>query len=246
MLVIETTNQDRTPVDQVCPDCEIEILGHRFRANLIPFKLGEFDVILGMDWLSEHDAHIDCKKKKVTLRISEDKKVKFQGQKQGKKFLTMIQAKRLLRQGCEAYLAHVIDIDKKMPTIEDVPVVNEFSDVFSDELPGLPPDREIEFAIDLAPGTEPVSKAPYRMAPVEVKELATQLQHLLEKGVIRPSVSPWGAPVLFVKKKDGSMRLCIDYRELNKLTFKNKYPLPRIYDLFDQLKGAMCIFQRLT
>ena len=116
--------------------------------------------------------------------------------------------------------------------------MNEFPDVFPDELPGLPPDREIEFAIDLEPGTEPVSKAPYRMAPVEMKELARQLQELLEKGVIRPSVSPWGAPVLFVKKKDGSMRLCIDYRELNKLTIKNKYPLPRIDDLFDQLKGA--------
>ncbi|XP_074373866.1 uncharacterized protein LOC141714233 [Apium graveolens] len=98
--------------------------------------------------------------------------------------------------------------------------------------------REIEFAIDLEPGTEPVSKAPYRMAPVEMKELARQLQELLEKGVIRPSVSPWGAPVLFVKKKDGSLRLCIDYRELNKLTIKNKYPLPRIDDLFDQLKEA--------
>ena len=190
--------------------------------------------------MSEHDAQIDCRKKKVTLRISEDKKVEFQGQKQVKKFLTMIQAKRLLRQGCEAYLAHVVYLDKKMLKIEDVPVVNEFPDVFPDELPGLPPDREIEFAIDLAPGTEPVSKAPYRMAPVEMKELATQLQDLLEKGVIRPSVSPWGAPVLFVKKKDGSMRLCIDYRELNKLTIKNKYPLSRIYDLFDQLKGAVC------
>ena len=134
----------------------------------------------------------------------------------------------------------MVDLDKKMPKIEDVPVVNEFPDVFPDELPGLPPDREIEFAIDLAPGTEPVSKAPYRMAPVEMKELATQLQDLLEKGVIRPSVSPWGAPMLFVKKKDGSMRLCIDYRELNKLTIKNKYPLPRIDDLFDQLKGAVC------
>ena len=233
VLVIETANQDSTPVDQVCPDCEIEILGHHFRANLIPFKLREFDVILGMDWLSKHDAQIDCKKKKVTLRISKDEKVEFQGQKQVKKFLTMIQAKRLLRQGCEAYLAHVIDIDKKMPKIGDDPVVNEIPDVFPDELPGLPPDREIKFAIDLAPGTEPVSKAPYRMGPVEMKEMATQLQDLLDKGVIRPSVSPWGALVLFVKNKDGSMRLCIDYRELNKLTIKNKYLLPRINDLFD-------------
>ncbi|KAL8114594.1 hypothetical protein AgCh_021455 [Apium graveolens] len=112
------------------------------------------------------------------------------------------------------------------------------ADVFPDELPGLPPDREIEFTIDLAPGTEPVLKSPYRMAPVEIKELSTQLQDLLNRGIIRPSISPWGAPVLFVKKKDGSMRLYIDYRELNKLTIKNKYPLPRIDDLFDQLKGA--------
>ena len=97
--------------------------------------------------------------------------------------------KKLLRQNCEAYLAHVLDTSKEVPALEAIPVVNEFSDVFPDDLPGLPPDREIEFAIDLAPGTEPVSKAPYRMAPVEMKELASQLQDLLEKGVIRPSVS---------------------------------------------------------
>ncbi|KAL8108205.1 hypothetical protein AgCh_024593 [Apium graveolens] len=133
----------------------------------------------------------------------------------------------------------VADTSKEVPTLETISVVNEFPDVFPDDLPGLPPDREIEFVIDLAPGTEPVSKSPYQMAPVEMKELATQLQDLLEKGVIRPSVSPWGAPVLFVKKKDGSMRLCIDYRELNKLTIKNKYPLPRIDDLFDQLRGIV-------
>ncbi|XP_074351383.1 uncharacterized protein LOC141690484 [Apium graveolens] len=196
--------------------------------KLIPFKLGEFDVILGMDWLSKHDAQIDCRNKKVMVKTP-DERIKF---------LTMIQAKKLLRQGCEHFIAYVIDRSQEPAKLEDIPVVNEFPDVFPDELPGLPPDREIEFAIDLAPGTEPVSKAPYRMAPVEMKELAKQLQELLEKGVIRPSVSPWGAPVLFVKKKDGSMRLCIDYRELNKLTIKNKYPLPRIDDLFDQLKGA--------
>ncbi|KAD0280377.1 hypothetical protein E3N88_44511 [Mikania micrantha] len=106
------------------------------------------------------------------------------------------------------------------------------------ELPGLPPEREIEFQIDLVPGAQPVAKAPYRLAPTEMKEMMTQLKELLDKGFIRPSVSPWGAPVLFVKKKDGSMRMCIDYRELNKLTVKNRYPLPRIDDLFDQLQGA--------
>ena len=152
-------------------------------------------------------------------------KVVFRGQKQAKTFPTIIQVKKLLRQGCEAYLAHVVDKQKEVPKLEEILVVNEFPDVFPDELPGLPPDREIEFAIELAPGTEPVSKAPYRMAPVEMRELETQMQDLLDKGIIRPSVSPWGAPVLFVKKKDGSMRLCIDYRELNKLTIKNKYLL---------------------
>ena len=116
-------------------------------------------------------------------------------------------------------------------------MVCDFVDVFPDELPGLPPRREVEFVIDLIPGSEPASKAPYRMAPAELKELKVQLQELLDMGFIRPSYSPWGAPVLFVKKKEGSLRMCIDYRELNKLTVKNRYPLPRIDDLFDQLQG---------
>nr|GEZ33661.1 putative reverse transcriptase domain, aspartic peptidase domain protein [Tanacetum cinerariifolium] len=110
------------------------------------------------------------------------------------------------------------------------PIVFEFLDVFPDELPGIPPVREVEFNIELISGAEPISKAPYRMAPIELKELKDQLQELLERGFIRPSVSPWGAPVLFVKKKDGSMRLCINYRKLNKITIRNRYPLPRIDD----------------
>ena len=112
-------------------------------------------------------------------------------------------------------------------------MVNEFVSVFPEDLPGLPPDREVTFEIEVLPGTAPISKAPYRMAPVELRELQVQLQELLDKGFIRPSYSPWGAPVLFVKKKDGTLRMCVDYRELNKVTVKNKYPLPRIDDLFD-------------
>jgi hypothetical protein len=135
-------------------------------------------------------------------------------------------------------------LQKKELEIEDIPVVREFPDVFPEDLPGLPPDREVEFSIDLVPGTAPISKAPYRMAPAELKELKGQLEELLDKGFIRPSASPWGAPVLFVKKKDGSMRLCIDYRELNRVTIKNKYPLPRIDDLFDQLQGAQ-VFSKI-
>nr|GFC68348.1 putative reverse transcriptase domain, aspartic peptidase domain protein [Tanacetum cinerariifolium] len=127
----------------------------------------------------------------------------------------------------------------EFPSIHDQPIVSEFLDVFPDELPWIPPVREVEFNIKLILGSEPISKAPYLMAPIELKELKDQLQELLERGFIRPSVSPWGAPVLFVKKKDGSMRLCIDYHELNKITICNRYPLPRIDDLFDQLQGAM-------
>ncbi|GJX54069.1 putative nucleotidyltransferase, ribonuclease H [Tanacetum coccineum] len=122
--------------------------------------------------------------------------------------------------------------------LEDIPVVKEFPDVFPEDLPGLPPVRQVEFQIDLIPGAAPVARTPYRLAPSEMQELSNQLQELTDRGFIRPSTSPWGAPVLFVKKKDGSFRMCIDYRELNKLTIKNRYPLPRIDDLFDQLQGS--------
>ncbi|GJU78135.1 putative reverse transcriptase domain-containing protein [Tanacetum coccineum] len=122
--------------------------------------------------------------------------------------------------------------------LEDVQIVQDFPEVFPEDLPGLPPTRQVEFQIDLVPGAAPVARAPYRLAPSEMKELSEQLKELSDKGFIRPSSSPWGAPVLFVKKKDGSFRMCIDYRELNKLTVKNRYPLPRIDDLFDQLQGS--------
>ena len=111
-------------------------------------------------------------------------------------------------------------------------------DVFPEELPGLPPDREVEFKIELLPGTAPISRRPYRMPPNELAELKTQLNELLKKGLIRPSSSPWGCPAIFVKKKDQSLRMCVDYRPLNAVTIKNKYPLPRIDFLFDQLSKA--------
>jgi hypothetical protein len=122
--------------------------------------------------------------------------------------------------------------------LDEILVVCEYLDVFPDELPGMPPDGDVEFVIELQPGTAPISKRPYRMPPKELAELKNQLQELLDKGYICPSSSPWGCPTLFVKKKDGSLRLCVDYRPLNVVTVKNKYPLPRIDILFDQLAGA--------
>ncbi|GJW64245.1 putative reverse transcriptase domain-containing protein [Tanacetum coccineum] len=151
---------------------------------------------------------------------------------------TVLKAHKYVERGCHLFLAHVTEKKSKEKRLEDVPVIHDFPEVFPEELPGLPPPRQVEFRIDLVPGAAPVARAPYRLAPSEMRELSVQLQELLEKGFIHPSSSPWGAPVLFVKKKDGSFRMCIDYRELNKLTVKNRYPLPRINDLFDQLQGS--------
>jgi len=122
-------------------------------------------------------------------------------------------------------------------TLAKMRVIFEYEDIFQD-IPGLPPRREVEFCIELQPGTVPISRAPYRMGPAELRELLAQLEELQVQGLVRPSHSPWGAPVLFVKKKDDTLRMCIDYRGLNKVTIRNRYPLPRIDDLFDQLQGA--------
>ncbi|GKF61673.1 putative reverse transcriptase domain-containing protein, partial [Tanacetum coccineum] len=146
--------------------------------------------------------------------------------------------------GCHVFFAHVTNKEtedkSEKKRLEDVPIVRDFPEVFYKDLPGLPPTRQVEFQIDLIPGAAPVARAPYRLAPSEMKELSDQLRELSDKGFIRPNSSPWGALVLFVKKKDGSFRLCIDYRELNKLRVKNRYPLPRIDELFDQLQGSNC------
>ncbi|KAH0746279.1 hypothetical protein KY285_007936 [Solanum tuberosum] len=137
----------------------------------------------------------------------------------------------------------VRDVDFEIPTLELVPVVNEFSEVFPDDLPSIPPEREIDFCTDLLPDTQPISIPPYRMAPTELKDLKEQLKDLLNKGFIRPSISTLGATVLFVRKKDGSLRMWIDYRQLNNVTMKNKYPLPRLDELFDQLQGASYFYK---
>jgi len=224
----------------------IIIAKHEFPGDLILFNISEFDIILGTDWLIIYRANIDCKDLKVTLRDVESWEVCFYGGRLRNEcsIISIVKASKMLRQGCIGYLCYATEIKEEEIKIENIHVVCEFPDVFPEELPTLPPQRKIDFKIELIPGAQPISKAPYRMTPIELKQLKTQLDELLQKGFIKPSISLWGALVLFVKKKDGTLRLCIDYRELNKITIKNKYPLPGIDDLFDQLQGAGH-FQRL-
>ncbi|GKE60069.1 putative reverse transcriptase domain-containing protein, partial [Tanacetum coccineum] len=187
---IEITSGQLVEIDKVIKGCKLEIDGHVFDINLIPFGSGSFDIL------------------------------------------------RVIGERPEEKVRHLRSAKTKEQKKEDIVVVRNFLEVFSNDLSGLPPNREIEFRIDLIPRAIPVVKSPYQLAPSEMEELSGQLKELQDKGFIRPSSSPWGAPVLFVKKKDGSFRMCIDYRDLNKMTIKNLYPLPRIDDLFDQLQGS--------
>ncbi|KAA3487907.1 DNA/RNA polymerases superfamily protein [Gossypium australe] len=219
-------------VDKVCKDCPLMFRDICFPADLMLLPFDEFEIILGMDWLFMHDAVVNCKRKTIIVRVESNDLNGLPA------VISILKAQSYVKKGCKAYFAYVIDSKMSERKIDSVPIVCEFSNVFPEELPGLPLIREVEFGIELMPGTTPISIAPYRMEPIELKELKSQLQELTERGFTRPSFSPWGAPVLFVKKKDGTMRMCIDYRQLNKVTIKNKYTLPRIDDLFDQLKGA--------
>ena len=210
-------------------------------ADLVVCPVKSYDVILGMDWLSKYKAHLDCHRGRVQFEIGNGK-LAYQGVRpiNGSLIISALQAERMLEKGCEAYLASITTMEVGPDAeLEGIPIVKEYDDVF-ESLTGLPPDRSDPFTIELESGTKPISKDPYRMAPAEMAELKKQLDELMEKGFVRPSSSPWGAPVLFVKKKDGSFRLCIDYRGINRVTVKNKYPLPRIDELLDQLRGATC------
>ncbi|XP_062113049.1 uncharacterized protein LOC133824194 [Humulus lupulus] len=184
--------------------------GRELYVDLILLDLYDFDVILGMDFLSKYGASIDCKRKKVVFALEGGDPFELEGisKKPRTPIISAMKSRERLQHGCLGYLVNMVnETEETERRPEETRVVAEFLDVFPEELPGLPPHREIEFVIDLMPGTTPVSRAPYRMAPAELKELKTQLEELLKLGFIRPSYSPWGAPVLFVKKKDGSMRM---------------------------------------
>ncbi|GJT28325.1 putative reverse transcriptase domain-containing protein [Tanacetum coccineum] len=224
-------------VNTIIRGCTLNFMNHPFNIDLMPVPLGSFDVIIGMDWLTKYHGVIICDEKIVRVPFGKDTLI-FQGEGSNQRkesrlnIISCTKAQEYLSKGCDVFLAHITTKEAKDKSeekrLEDVPIVRDFPEVFPEDLPGIPPARQVEFQIDLVPGAAPVARAPYRLAPSEMKELAEQLQELSDKGFIRPSSSPWGAPVLFVKKKDGSFRMCIDYRELNKLTVKNRYPLPRI------------------
>jgi hypothetical protein len=217
-VIMIATPRGRVATYQLNRQVPIKLGSTIFRTTLLIMGLESVDIILGTDWLSRHHALID-----VTARA-----IEIHSPICGE--ITLY----LPNQGC----THSCALTMIESPVERIPVVCEYPDVFLDELPGMPPDRDIEFAIELQPGTTPISKRPYSMPPAELAELKKQLQELLDKGFIRPSTSPWGCPTLFVKKKDESLRLCVDYRPLNAVTIKNKYPLPCIDVLLDQLVGA--------
>nr|GEV08446.1 putative reverse transcriptase domain-containing protein [Tanacetum cinerariifolium] len=217
---IEIASGQLVEIDKVIKGCKQEIEGHVFDIDLIPFGHRSFDVIIGTDWLSNHKAKIICHEKVVRIPLLDGKVLRVLGERPEEKARLLMSTKTR---------------DKKQ---EEIVVVRDFPKVFLDDFSGLPPLKEIEFQIELIPGAVLIVKSPYHLATSEWEELSGKLKELQDKGFIRPSSSPRGASVLFVKKKDGSFRKFIDYRELNKLTVKNCYPLPRIDDLFDQLQGS--------
>jgi hypothetical protein len=196
---------------------EVVIQDHKFFGDWTVLPSNGINVILGMDWITAHKGVISTSPRLLTLVHPDRTRVTFEPMKS--------------RDIPVVYNVHT-------KAISDVLVVCEFEDVFPEELPGLPPDRDVEFVINLVPGTAPIAQSSYRMAEVELKLLKEELDLLLEKGFIRSSASPWGSPALFVPKKDGTQRLCVDYRALNAVTIENMYPLPRIDDLMDQLRQA--------
>nr|GEW54781.1 putative reverse transcriptase domain-containing protein [Tanacetum cinerariifolium] len=216
----KVANGKKEEVDRIFCGYRLELGDSIFPIDLIPLGQGSFSVIVGMDWLSNQKDVIVCHEKRVKIHVEGGKVVCVQGERNVRKTKTLMSTKA------------------NEPKLSDIPIVRDFEDVFLDDLSGLPPQRQVEFRIDLSPGATPIAKSPYRLAPSEMQELSEQLQEFQDKGFIRPSHSPRGAPILFVKKKDGSFRMCIDYRKLNKLAIKNRYPLPSIDDLFDQLQGA--------
>ncbi|KAI6680538.1 hypothetical protein NL676_034419 [Syzygium grande] len=213
--------------------------------DLAVLPMYDFDLIVGMEWLVKQNAVMDCSTVAIGLHYGRPLDLRVCRSRGGTSipWVSSVEATKLLDEGPSRLFSLSCGRSVASEVLaENIPMVCNFPDVFPQELPGLPPEREVEFVIELALGTEPISKPPYRMSLSELKELKVQMQELLDKGFIRPSASPWGAPVLFVRKKDGSLRLCIICVRLNQVTVKNKYPLPRIDDCSIGIARSLGIF----
>ncbi|GJZ20479.1 putative reverse transcriptase domain-containing protein [Tanacetum coccineum] len=236
---IEMADENLVRTNTVIKGCTLTLLNQPFEIDLMPIKLDSFDVVMGMDWLSKYHAKILCDEKFIHIPINNETLIiRGDRSKTRLNLISVLQTKLVIISRLSSFYDPSNGKEIIREEIRRYPVVKEFSDVFPEDLPGLPPVRQVEFQIHLIPGAALVARTPYRLAPSEMQELSNQLQELTDRGFIRLSKSPWGAPVLFVKKKDGSFRICIDYQELKKVTIKNRYPLPRIDDLFDQLQGS--------
>jgi hypothetical protein len=231
--------------NEMVKSCLMDTNGLNPKENLNIFPLGSYGCLIGMDWLDQQHVILDCHNKEFTFLDEDGNQRKVQGIPRAVTIREnlALHLKKCYRKGCQIIAAHMEETPKdKVPNLEDYAVLENFEDVFK-EVPGLPPKRDIDFSINLMPREAPVSKNPNRMSTPEL-ELQMKLEELMKKGNIRPSVSPWGALMFFVKKKDGTLILCIDFKQLKKVTVKNKYPLPRIDDLFDQLKDGK-IFSKI-
>nr|XP_016470291.1 PREDICTED: uncharacterized protein LOC107792581 [Nicotiana tabacum] len=208
VVVVTSPLGHQVVVNRIYRDCPFMIQNLVFPADLLEMPFQDYDFIVGMDCLHRHHALVDCRLKQVTFRTPAYSHIIVQGERSlTASIIYAVLSRKMICQGCDTYLAHIVDTQLGSPSVKDIPTVCYFPSVFPDDLPGFPPEREIEFPIELVPGTTHISIAPYRMAPAELKELKAQLQEFLEKGFICPSISPWGAPVLFVKMKDGTFRL---------------------------------------
>ncbi|GJX88857.1 reverse transcriptase domain-containing protein [Tanacetum coccineum] len=206
---IEMADGNLVGTNTVIQGCTLILLNQPFEVDLMPIKLGSFDVVIGMDWLSKYHARIICDEKVVHIPINgETLIIRGDQSKTRLSLISCIKTERYISRGYQVFIAQVMEKKSDEKRLEDIPVVREFPEVFPKDLPGLSLVRQVEFQIDLMLGEAPVARAPYRLAHSEMQELSDQLQELADRGFIRPSTSPWGAPVLFVKKKDGSFRMC--------------------------------------
>ena len=238
-MTVELANGKEVLSNFAVGTVNFELGGKNTAAFFRTLPVGVYDGILGMDWLRANHASIHCAQGTFSFRDILGQEILVTG-KNGRPKASLSKAKRMLRALKSGQQIYIVKLNKveESENGKEPEWLKEFSDVFPEDLVDLPPAREIDHEIEIFPGSEPVSKRPYKMSLPEAIELKEQLRQLLEQGFIRPSNSPWGAPVLFQKKKDGSLRLCIDYRGLNQVTVKNKYPIPRIDELLDRLHGS--------